>query len=236
LLVNLSNSENQPKEREAMLAWFNKFSEIIIVTLLGIVSVSTAYVSFQASLYDSKMFQEYAIGQSLKTEAESMYLEANQQYTQDAQTLVALDQLSVEMKTSNAEIAQLAGEKYDAVYYGGVSEVLNGAIERASALNEENPSEYISPQEDEAYLDDLFGAYDDKSLAAVDQMKKGDALNSSGDKLILYTVLMAVCLFLLGIAAVVSRNETKLSISAIAMVIFTFTAAMSAFVPFMAIS
>jgi hypothetical protein len=43
-------------------------------------------------------------------------------------------------------------------------------------------------------------------------------------------------LFLLGIAAVVSRNETKLSISAIAMVIFTFTAAMSAFVPFMGIS
>ena len=83
-----------------MLSWFSKFAEVIIVTLLGIVSVSTAYVSFQASLYDSKMFQEYAIGQSLKTEAESMYLEANQQYTQDAQTLVALDQLSVAMKLS----------------------------------------------------------------------------------------------------------------------------------------
>jgi len=227
LLVNLPKLKNQHKKGEAMLAWFSKFSEIIIVTLLGIVSVSTAYVSFQASLYDSKMFQEYAVGQTLKTEAESMYLEA--------QTLVALDQLSVEMKTSNAETAQLAGEKFDAVYFGGVSDVLNGAIERASALNEEDPDEYISPQEDEAYLDDLFGAYNDKTLAAADQMKKGDALNASGDQLILCTVLMALSLFLLGIAAVVRRNETKLSISAIAMTIFTITAALSAFVPFMGI-
>ena len=218
-----------------MLSWFSKFAEVIIVTLLGIVSVSTAYVSFQASLYDSKMFQEYAIGQSLKTEAESMYLEANQQYTQDAQTLVALDQLSVEMKSSNAEVSQLASEKYDAVYYGGVSDVFNGAIERTTALNEQSPDEYISPQDDEAYLDELFGAYNEQSAAATDQMKKGDEYNSHGDKLILYTVLMALCLFLLGIAAVVRRNETKFAISAISMVIFTLTAALSAFVPFMGI-
>lgn len=218
-----------------MLSWFSKFAELIIVTLLGIVSVSTAYVSFQASLYDSKMFQEYAVGQSLKTEAESMYLEANQQYTQDAQTLVALDQLSVEMKSSNAEVSQLARAKYDAVYYVGVSDVFNAAIERTAVLNEQSPDDYISPQDDEAYLDELFGAYNEQSAAATDQMKKGDEYNSHGDKLTLYTVLMAICLFLLGIAAAVRRNETAFAISAISMVIFTVTATLSAFVPFMGI-
>lgn len=215
-----------------MLAWFEKFSEVIIVTLLGIVSVATAYVSFQASLYDSKMFQEYAVGQSLKTEAESMYLEANQQYAQDAQTLVALDQLAVEMESSNGQIAALAKDKYDALYYGGVSEVFGEAIDRASAANEQSDGEYVSPQEDEAYLEDLFGAYSEKNVAAEDKMKTGDGFNSLSDKLILYTVLMALSLFLLGVAAVVSKTTTKFSISAIAMVIFTVTAFLSALVPF----
>ena len=218
-----------------MLAWFEKFAEVIIVTLLGIVSVATAYVSFQASLYDSKMFQEYAVGQSLKTVAESMYLEANQQYAQDAQTLVALDQLAVEMESSNGQIAALAQAKYDALYYGGVSEVFGEAIDRANAANEQSDEEYVSPQEDEAYLEDLFGAYSEKNVAAEEKMKTGDSFTSLSDKLILYTVLMALSLFLLGVAAVVAKVTTRLSISAIAMVIFTVTAFLSALVPFASI-
>lgn len=215
-----------------MLAWFEKFAELIIVTLLGIVSVATAYVSFQASLYDSKMFQEYAIGQSLKTEAESMYLEANQQYAQDAQTLVALDQLAVEMESSSGQLVSLAKAKYDALYYGGVSEIFGEAIDRASAANDQPGADYVSPQEDEAYLEDLFGAYTEKNVAAQEKMKSGDSFNSLSDKLILYTVMMALSLFLLGVAAVVSKITTKFSISAIAMVIFTVTAFLSALVPF----
>ena len=215
-----------------MLAWFGKFTEVIIVTLLGIVSVSTAYVSFQASLYDSKMFQEYAVGQNMKTEAESMYLEANQQYAQDAQTLVALDQLNVEIASSNREVSALASKKYDAVYFGGVSEVFGQAIDRASELNNQGTGDYVSPQEDEEYLEDLFGAYTEKNIAADDQMKQGDAYNTYADKLILYTVLMALCLFLLGVAAVVSLVKTKFSISVIAMVIFAFTSALAAFIPY----
>ncbi|NDC47529.1 MAG: hypothetical protein EBZ61_00350 [Micrococcales bacterium] len=218
-----------------MLAWLERFAELIIVTLLGIVSVATAYVSFQASLYDSKMFQEYAIGQSLKTEAESMYLEANQQYAQDAQTLVALDQLAVEMESSSGQIASLAQAKYDALYFGGVSEVFGEAIDRASAANDQPGADYVSPQEDEAYLDDLFGAYSEKNVAAEEKMKSGDSFNSLSDKLILYTVMMALSLFLLGVAAVVAKITTKFSISAIAMVIFTVTAFLSALVPFAAI-
>jgi hypothetical protein len=215
-----------------MFAWFEKFSEVVIVSLLGIVSVATAYVSFQASLYDSKMFQEYSVGQSLKTEAESMYLEANQQYAQDAQTLTALDQLNVEMESSNSQIAALARKKYDALYYGGVSEVFGAAIERAWAANDKSDGAYVSPQEDKTYLEDLFGAYNEKNLAAEEQMKSGDAFNALSDKLILYTVLMALSLFLLGVAAVVAKTKTKFSISSIAMVIFVVAAFMSALVPF----
>ena len=44
----------------------------------------------------------YAVGQTYKTEAESMYLEANQQYVQDAQTLLRLDELNVEVQSGDA--------------------------------------------------------------------------------------------------------------------------------------
>lgn len=217
-----------------MLAWFERFAEVIVVTLLGLVSVSTAYVSFQASLYDSRMFQEYAVGQNIKTEAESMYLEANQQYVQDAQTLVRLDELAVEMASSSPDLVALATDKYASVYYDGVSSVFADAIDRADAINA-GGGDYVSPQDDEEYLEDLFGAYWDKNAEVEAQMALGDTYNALGDKLTLYTVLMALSLFLLGVAAVVKRVATKFSIAVIAMVIFTFTAVLTAFIPFMPI-
>lgn len=218
-----------------MLAWFEKYAEVIVVVLLGLVSVSTAYASFQASLYDSKMFQEYAVGQNVKTEAESIYLEANQQFVQDAQTLVKLDEIAVEMQSGSPEVAALATEKYASVYYGSVSDVFAEAIDRADALNASGEGDYVSPQDDEAYLDDLFGVYWEKNAEVENRMAMGDNYNALGDKLTLYTVLMALSLFLLGVAAVVKRVATKFSIAAIAMVIFTFTAILTAFIPFMPI-
>jgi hypothetical protein len=56
--------------------------------------------------------------------------------------------------------------------------------------------------------------------------------NTHADKLILYTVLMAICLFLLGVAAVVTRSQTKFVISLISLGIFAFTATLAAFIPF----
>ena len=62
----------------SLISWLSKHIEIILVTLLGLASVATAYTSFQASLYDSQMAGAYAVAQNFKTEAESLYLEANQ--------------------------------------------------------------------------------------------------------------------------------------------------------------
>lgn len=218
-----------------MVTWFEKYSEVVIVVLLGLVSVATAYVSFQASLYDSRMFHEYAVGQNFKTEAESLYLEANQQYVQDAQTLVRLEELAVEMRSGSPDVQALASEKYSAVYFDGVSTVFGEAIDRANEINSSGEGDYVSPQDDEAYLDELFGTYGEKIAQVDSQMALGDNYNALGDKLTLYTVLMALSLFLLGIAAVVKRAATRFSIAAIAMAIFTFTAVLTASIPFIPI-
>ena len=57
--------------------FINRHLGLIIAILLGLVSIVTAYASFQSALYDGQMTQKYTIGSNLATEAESLYLEGN---------------------------------------------------------------------------------------------------------------------------------------------------------------
>jgi hypothetical protein len=209
-----------------------KSMEIIVVSCLGLVSVATAYTSFQAALYDSQMAGSYAVGQTYKTEAESMYLESNQQFVQDAQTLLRLDELNVEVQFGDAATAALAQSKVDAIFTSSVSETFAAAIAAADEANAANPDFYVSAQSDETYLAELFDPYQEKAAAAEEKIAAGERFNSLSDQLTLYTVLMALTLFLLGVAAVLKKFRMQISIVAISMVIFTFAAVLTALVPF----
>jgi hypothetical protein len=209
-----------------------KSMEIIVVSCLGLVSVATAYTSFQAALYDSQMAGSYAVGQTYKTEAESMYLESNQQFVQDAQTLLRLDELNVEVQFGDAATSALAQSKVDAIFTSSVSETFAAAIAAADEANAANPDFYVSAQSDETYLAELFDPYQEKAAAAEEKIAAGERFNSLSDQLTLYTVLMALTLFLLGVAAVLKKFRMQISIVAISMVIFTFAAVLTALVPF----
>jgi len=155
------------KKAGSFSTWLAKSIEIIVVSCLGLVSVATAYTSFQAALYDSQMASAYAVGQSYKTEAESMYLEANQQYVQDSQTLLRLFELNIEIQSGDASTAALAQAKADAIYTASVSDTFAEAIAAADEANAANPdAPYISAQDDEAYLAELFDPYQEQAAAA----------------------------------------------------------------------
>ncbi|NTV39240.1 MAG: hypothetical protein HGA51_04685, partial [Demequinaceae bacterium] len=153
---------SSPAARAKLSALFGN-AELIVVTLLGIVSVFTAYVSFEASLYGGENGVNLSKGQTATAEAESLYLEGNQQYVQDGATLARLTEIDVERNSDDEAIAQLASEKYDALYFVAVSEDLGGAIERATALDTAEPDFYHSPLDDEEYQAALFGSYAEKS-------------------------------------------------------------------------
>lgn len=207
-------------------------TEVVIVVLLGVVSVATAYASFQSALYDGMQAAAYSEGQNAQTEAESLYLEANQQYIQDAQTLSRLAELSIAAETGDPATAATAQATYDALYFMNVSEVLDDAIQRADASNAADASTYTSPLDDEQYEQSLFGAWsetDAKSEKIVDQ---GNVYNGFGDRLTLNATLMAITLFLLGVAAVVRRERTKFVLVGVGVVIFVVAAVLTALVPF----
>jgi len=208
--------------------WWQRHIELVVVIMLGIVSVATAYTSFQSSLYGGQSADKISQSEASATLAESLYLEGNQQYVQDSQTIQQLSALNIAASNGDA----IASAQYDDLYFIGVSEDLDAAIQNAFALDESDPDFWHDPQADEAYLDALFGGYQDEEANSQDLRAEGNDLGQKGDTLGLYTALMAITLFLLGIAAVVRRPLMKWILVATGGAIFLITAIMTATIPF----
>ncbi|UYN83534.1 MAG: hypothetical protein KIT89_12770 [Microcella sp.] len=209
--------------------------ELIIVIMLGIVSVFTAYASFQAALYGSKMDSYYAQSTRLTAEAESAYLEGNQQFVQDSSTLARLLELEVEMGASDPLIAQLATEKHELLSFVAVSDELAAAIAWADVENEADPNFYTPPQNHEPYLESLFGAWSDLNDDAAEATAAGDDANTNGDRLTLNTVLFAVALFLLGVAAVLKSRRSQFVLIGVSSAIFAVGLVLTLTIPFVSL-
>lgn len=202
--------------------------ELVIAILLGVVSIATAYASFQGALYDGQSADKNNIAIAQSTEAESLYLEGNQQFMQDTQIFNDLSVLKVAIEQGDT----LAQEQYDQLYFQGVSEDFGGAIERAEAQTEADPEFFYSPLDDEEYQSVLFTPYSEKSEESEKSKKQGDELGGQSDKLTLYTVLMAISLFLLGIAALVGQRRTQYVLIGTGVVISTVSIVLMLMIPF----
>ena len=212
-------------------ALFSRNVELVVAILLGLVSIVTAYASFQAALYDSTMAGEYATANTLSTQAESLYLESNQTYIQDVQLYNTINALKIEIDSEDAETAFLAQAKYDALTFQSVSEELATAIADAEAQDEAEPDFYHSPFSTDAYNEYLYSGYEETNAKSEAARAAGDEANGLSDKLTLYTVLMSISLFLLGIAAVVRGLRTQLILGSVAIVIFGVSAVLTALIP-----
>ena len=208
--------------------WWQRHAELIVVILLGIVATATAYTSFQSGIYGGQSDDKISQSEAAGTEAESLYLEGNQQFVQDSQTIQQLSAYSIAADAGDAT----AAAQYEDLYFIGVSEELDAAITNAAALDESDPEFWHDPQADEDYQAALFGTYAEQSDNSVALRKVGDELGYNGDLLSLYTTLMAVSLFLLGIAAVLKRPLLQWVLIATGGGIFLITSVLTAFVPF----
>jgi Tfp pilus assembly protein PilE len=208
--------------------WWQRHVELIVVVMLGIVSVATAYTSFQSSLYEGQRGDAISLSEAAGTLAESLYLEGNQQYVQDSQTIQQLSVLQVAADAGDP----IAQAQYDELYFIAVWEELDAAIQNAAALDDSDPDFWHDPQADEAYQDALFGAYAEEAERSEELRAEGNGYNKSADTLGLFTAIMAITLFLLGIAAVVRRPLMKWVLIATGGTIFLVTAILTATIPF----
>ena len=208
--------------------WWQRHAELIVVILLGIVATATAYTSFQSGIYGGQSDDKISQSEAAGTAAESLYLEGNQQYVQDSQTIQQLSAYSIAADAGDAT----AAAQYEDLYFIGVSEELDAAIQNAAELDESDPEFWHDPQADEDYQAALFGGYGEESEKSDVLRADGDQLGYNGDLLSLYTTLMAVSLFLLGIAAVLKRPALQWILIATGGAIFLVTAILTALVPF----
>lgn len=208
--------------------WWQRHVELIVVIMLGIVSVATAYTSFQSSLYDGQRGDAISLSEAAGTEAESLYLEGNQQYVQDSQTIQQLSVLQVAVDAGDP----IAQAQYDELYFIAVSEELDAAIQNAAAEDEADPGFWHDPQADEDYQDALFGGYAEEKAKSDALREEGNGYNKAADTLGLFTAIMAITLFLLGIAAVVRRPLMQWILIATGGTIFLVTAILTATIPF----
>ena len=205
--------------------------ELLVVVLLGIVSVATAYTSFQAALYDGLSASAYSQAQNSQTEAESLYLEANQTYIRDAQTWSRLTELGIDMASSEPALAESATAKFDTLHFTSVDEALDAAIIWSEEQNAEG-GDYVGPFDSEDYFAARFAAWSEEDDRSAAFFAEAEQYNSHGDRLGLSTVLTAISLFLLGVAAVVKRTRTQWILIVVGMAIFLGAMALNAFVPF----
>ncbi len=227
-------SENAAAPAPRLSSLFGNL-ELVIAILLGVVSVATAYASFQAAVYGSVMAGQYTKGQNLSTEAESLYLEANQQFIQDTQLWNRMTELSIEMDSSDPAIAADAQLKFETLNFMSVSEEFAAAIAWSDEQNQADPDFYTSPFESEDYQDFLFSPWADTQAEATATVAKGDEANTLSDRLTLNTVLFSISLFLLGISALMRQRRTQVVLMSVSLVVFVIGAGMTAAVPFVGV-
>jgi hypothetical protein len=226
--MSTADTATTPDKKSFRLADLFGDLELVIAILLGIVSIATAYASFQGALYDGQSGDKANQAIAESTEAESLYLEGNQQFMQDTQIFNDLSVLQVAINQGDA----LAQEQYDQLYFQGVSEDFGAAIDRAAAQTEADPEFFYSPLDDEEYQAVLFTPYADKLEASEATKAEAEELGNQSDKLTLYTVLMAISLFLLGIAALVKRPRTQYVLVGTGVVISAVSIVLMLLIPF----
>lgn len=222
--MTTESTESTPSKQP----FFRAHTELIVAILLGLVSIATAYATFQAALWDGNMTKAYTAGSNYQTEAESLYLEANQQYVQDSQLLSRLTELQVDIAAG----VPGAQDKYDTLYFQYVSPDLEAAILWSEEQNAADPEFWYDPQANEDYQNALFAPYAEAKETGLATIAEGDVANGYSDRLTLNTVLMAISLFLLGVAAVTRNHRTTVILGGVATAIFVTAVVLTAFIPF----
>lgn len=208
----------------------DKLVELLVAILLGVTAVLTAYASWQSSLYGGNQASKYTEGTAIISEANSLYNTAAQYIAMDLEAWNTISDLRVDL-----EFAQSKGDtteeerlqyKLDKAMYENVDEHLAAAIEWADAQ-----AEYASPFEMEGFIDSYYTDANARYDEGQQKIEDGSKDNSLGDKQGLVTVIYAVVLFLLGMAAFFNDRRTRIILIGVSLAGFVFATIMMLTVP-----
>ena len=183
--------------------------EILVVVLLGLTALLTAWATWIGSLHGGNQATNYAKSSNISADGNSRWNQAAQELTADMQLWNTISELRIEYsfaeeKNDTTEMERIEW-KLNQIYADNVSENLQEAIDWA-----DEQEEYASPFEMEGYVESYFAdaqAVLDEAQATLEQGQKD---NAHGDAFGLVTVIYSIVLFLLGIAGSFKSTTNKM--------------------------
>jgi hypothetical protein len=214
----------------------SRLLELLLVIFLGITSVFSAFSAWQSALNSSAMSKYYNEGIATVTDANTLYVEAGQVYSNDValyQQFISF-QYDVDYATDEIE-AQKAQAKIEDFMNTFLSENLMNAIIWAGEQQEEIGQAYISPFDNEDYWNSVYAEAQTTYQQGREMLEQGHVYNTNGDKMGLIVIYYAMVLFLLGIGSTLKRNELKVALGLFSIAIFVFATIQMAMIPFLSV-
>ncbi len=178
--------------------------EFVVVIMLGITAVATAWSSWQGGLHGSLMDQHYTKSNNFASEGNSEYNAGIQTLTQDMMLYNEINSLMIDQvfaeDAGDTDEAEKIEWKIDELVTGSMSVELAEAFDWAIAETEAT-GESVSPFEMEGFVDTYFETTNELLAESETMLEVGNTHNTHGDNQGLVSVIYAVVLFLLGITS-----------------------------------
>lgn len=214
----------------------DKITELVIVIMLGITALLTAWASWIGSLHGGNQATNYATSNNLASEGNSEYNAGVQQMNQDMILWNDISSLQIEIlfaqnNNDETELAKLCNQLYYKLTEN-VTETMAAKIDWNTADNSsddpqatilawlEKGNSMTAPFFDESYVDSYFTRANELLAQSQKVLEQGQKDNSHGDAFGLVTVIYSVVLFLLGIAGSFNHKANKYAVVIIALVAF----------------
>lgn len=197
--------EGKPKKSR------DEIMEIIVVVLLGLVTLLTAWATWIGSLHGGNQATNYTKSNNIAADGNSRWNQASQDLLSDMQLVNRINDLRIELtyaeENGDAEEAEKCQWKIDEIIGNSASEELVEAMQWADAQEE-----YATPFDMEGFTESYFEDAEAVLAEADEVLKQGQKDNASGDAYGLVTVIYSIVLFLLGISSSFKSGKNKMAL------------------------
>ncbi len=214
--------------------------ELIVVIMLGITALFTAWGSWIGSLHGGEQATSYTTSNNLASEGNSEYNAGVQQMNQDMLLWNDVSDMQMEIIFAQGSEDTNTVEKvcYQLLYKldENLSERMAAEIGWNYYLSEEDYADptatvlawmetdaaFTSPFFSEDYVNGYFETANELLAQSQEVLESGKISNANGDAFGLVTVIYSVVLFLLGIVSSFNSTKNKFAIVAISLAAFLF--------------
>lgn len=209
--------------------------EIIVVIMLGITALLTAWASWVGALHGGNQATNYAESNNFASEGNSEYNAGVQNLMQDMLLWNEISDLQIDIIFAQNQGDELTLEQTSNKLYYKLNDNLSEEMAAALGWDTENHSDdpteaiitwmenekaLVSPFEEEGFTDTYFDSANTLLAESNAKLEEGQKDNAHDDAFGLVTVVYGVVLFLLGIAGTIKSRNNRIVIITISLISF----------------